>query len=256
MAGMSEQAGTWSDVSVAGHTCAVFEPARPSEHRYAVVYLHGSDVGPLANLAEFTRELDRYGLRVIQPFSGPSWWTGRIWPPFDPAISAEAYVLERVVPYVAERWAAEPPRLALLGMSMGGQAALRIAYQWPNLFPTVAAIAPAVDFHQKYARGIDPVLEELYRDEEDARQDTALLHIHPLNWPRNQLFVCDPTDPWHESADRLRMKLASLGVPFACDLETTAGGHSLRYARQMAEPVVRFLAERLDAERLRLPQSP
>ncbi len=249
---MSVAAGIWSEVELAGHTCAVFEPARPSEHRYTVIYLHGSDVGPLANLAEFTRALDRYGLRVIQPYSGPSWWTDRIWPTFDREISAEAYVLERVVPYVAERWAAEPPRLALLGMSMGGQAALRIAYRRPRLFPTVAAIAPAIDFHQKYARGIDPVLGELYRDEEDARQDTALLWIQPLNWPRNQLFVCDPTDSWHESADRLRMKLASLGVPFECDLETEAGGHSLRYARHMAEPVVRFLAEKLETERLRL----
>jgi S-formylglutathione hydrolase FrmB len=252
MAGMVEPAGTWSEIDLGGHVCSVFEPAVPSEHGYVVVYLHGSDAGKLAALAEFTRQFDRYGLRVIQPITGPSWWSDRIWPQFDQAISAEAYVLERVVPYVAERWAAQPPRLALLGMSMGGQAALRIAYKHPNVFPTVAAISPAVDFHRRIREGVDPVLDQLYRDEEDARQDTALLCIHPLNWPRNQFFCCDPTDPWYESADRLRMKLGSLGIPFQCDLETEAGGHSLDYARRMAEPAVDFLAEKLDAERLRL----
>ena len=69
----------------------------------------------------------------------------------------------------------------------------------------------------------------MYRDAEDARQDSALLHIHPLNWPRNQFFCCDPTDyRWHDSADRLRMKLWSLGVPFECDLDTVAGRTQLR----------------------------
>jgi hypothetical protein len=68
------------------------------------------------------------------------------------------------------------------------------------------------------------MLENLYRDAEEARQDTATLHIHPLNRPRHQFFCCDPADlRWHESADRLRMNLWSLGVPFACDVETTAG---------------------------------
>jgi hypothetical protein len=74
-----------------------------------------------------------------------------------------------------------------------------------------------------------------------------------LNWPRNQFFCCDPTDVrWHESADRLRMKLSSLGVPFECDLETAAGGHTFEYACHMSQRVVGFLAERLERERLRV----
>ena len=167
-----------------------------------------------------------------------------------PTISAEAYVLEHVVPYVAERWNARPPQLALLGVSMGGQGALRMAYKYPNVFPTVAAISPAIDFQKRIDEGVDPGLDFMYRDAEDARQDTAMLHIHPLNWPRNQFFCCDPTDiRWHDSADRLRMKLWSLGVPFECDLETEAGGHSFEYACHMAQRAVGFIAQRLDQER-------
>ena len=140
------------------------------------------------------REFERHGLRVIEPITGLSWWTDRLWPAFDPTITAEAYVLGPVVPYVAERWDARPPQIALLGVSMGGQAALRMAYKYPNIFPTVAAISPAIDFQKRIDEGIDPGLDEMYRDAEDARQDTATLHIHPLNWPRNQFFCCDPTD--------------------------------------------------------------
>jgi S-formylglutathione hydrolase FrmB len=93
----------------------------------------------------------------------------------------------------------------------------------------------------------------MYRDVEDARQDTALLHIHPLNWPRNQFFCCAPSDErWHSSADRLRMKLASLGIPFECDLETDNGGHSYQYFTHMAPRAVSFIAQRLDRERLRV----
>ena len=98
-----------------------------------------------------------------------------------------------------------------------------MAYKYPNVFPTVAAISPAIDYQKRIVEGVDPGLDFMYRDAEDARQDTALLYIHPLNWPRNQFFCCDPGDVrWHESADRLRMKLWSLGVPFECDLQTEA----------------------------------
>jgi pimeloyl-ACP methyl ester carboxylesterase len=250
---MVEAAGNWSQIELAGHVCRTYEPPSPSPHNYAVIYLHCSEVASLRGFPAFWREFDRYGLRVIEPVSGRSWWTDRIWPEFDTTVSAESFVLDHVVPYVADRWNASPPRLALLGISMGGQAALRIAYKHPNVFPTVAAISPAIDFQKRIEEGVDPGLEFMYRDSEDARQDTALLHIHPLNWPRNQFFCCDPADVrWHESAERLRMKLSSLGVPFECDLKTEAGGHSFEYACHMAPRAIGFLAKRLEQERLRI----
>ena len=250
---MSTSTSTWSNVELASHRCRVFEPARPSPHGFVVVYLHCSEAASLRNYPAFVHEFERHGLRVIEPVTGRSWWTDRIWPEFDATISAEGYVLKHVVPYLAERWSAQPPRLALLGISMGGQGALRMAYKFPNVFPTVAAISPAIDYQKRIIEGVDSGLETMYRDAEDARQDSALLHIHPLNWPRNQFFCCDPTDErWHDSADRLRMKLWSLGVPFECDLETIGGGHSFKYASLMAQRAIGFLADRLERERLRI----
>src|SRR5215210_677583 len=118
---MNTQTGVWSKVDVAGHLCRIFKPAEPSPHNYTVIYLHCSEAASLGSYPAFVREFDRYGLRVIEPVSGRSWWTARIWHEFDPAISAESYVLVHVVPYIANRWNAKPTQLALLGVSMGGQ---------------------------------------------------------------------------------------------------------------------------------------
>jgi S-formylglutathione hydrolase FrmB len=135
---------------------------------------------------------------------------------------------------------------------MGGQGALRLAFKHPNIFPIVAAISPAIDYQLRWNEG-DEMLPQMYADPEAIRQDTATLHVHPLNWPRNIWFCCDPTDyRWHESADRLRMKLNAIGIPHEHDLETTGGGHGFAYYEKMAPMAVRFIAERLERERLRI----
>ena len=72
--------------------------------------------------------------------------------------------------------------------------------------------------------------------------------------PRHQWFASDPADYLrHDGADRLRMKLYSLGVPYEADLETTAGDDRLAYIGQLAEPAINFIADRLERERLRMP---
>lgn len=249
---MSIPLGQWSEAEVAGHACHLYQPAAPSPHGYAVLYLQGLQAARLKHQMGIMQKFEQHGLRVIEPEADHSWWVDRISPRFDPEISGERYILDKVLPFLKEHWQCEPPRIALLGVSMGGQGALRLAYRYPNKFPVVAALFPSIDFQKKIDEG-DPVLSGMYRDTEDARQDTATLHIHPLNWPRHQFFCCDPTDErWHESADRLHMKLYSLGVPHECDLETTAGGHSWQYFEHMAPRVIGFLAERLENERLRV----
>jgi S-formylglutathione hydrolase FrmB len=244
--------GQWSEAEVAGHACHLYQPTAPSPQGYAVLYLQGLQAARLKCQTGIMQEFERHGLWVVEPEGDHSWWVDRISPRFDPEISGERYVLNKVLPFLKEHGQCEPPRIALLGASMGGQGALRLSYKYPNIFPVVAAVYPSIDFQKKIDEG-DPVLSAMYRDAEDARQDTATLHIHPLNWPRHQFFCCDPADErWYESADRLHMKLYSLGVPHECDLDTTAGGHSWQYFEHMAPRVIGFLAEALDQERRRV----
>ncbi len=249
---MTQTTGSWSQVQVAGHACEVYEPPRPSPHGYAVIYLHGVHVNRINDKPAFVELFDRHGLRVVCPRTERSWWTDKICEEFDPQITAERYVVEHVRAWMCEQLRIAPPAIALLGTSMGGQGALKMAFKYPQLFPVVAAISPAIDYHLRIDEG-DETLGLMYPDREAARQDTATLHVHPLNWPRNMWFCCDPTDlRWHESADRLRMKLAALGIPHACDLESSGGGHGFEYYNRMAEKALAFIAERLDAERLRV----
>lgn len=249
---MTASRGTWSQAEVAGHAVDVFEPARPNSLGLVVLYLHGVHLNRLLDNDVFSGLFDRHGLRVVAPLAGPSWWTDRVCPQFDPRVTAERHVLDNILPFIGARFGAAPPRIGLLGTSMGGQGALRLAFRHPNTFPVAAAISPAIDFHLKVAEG-DPVLSAMYDDVEAARQDTALLHIHALNWPRHTWFCCDPVDyRWHESADRLRMKLFSLGIPHACDLETSGGGHGFEYYNRMADRAIGFLVDRLEQEQRRV----
>ncbi len=244
--------GTWSEIELSGHACEIYTPVQVHPHGYVVIYLHGVHQNHLHDKPAFLREFDRYGLRVVCPRTARSWWTDRICEEFDARISAECYVVDHVLGWLRDQWQVAPPRIALLGTSMGGQGALRMSFKHPQKFPVVAAIAPAIDYHTRMDEG-DETLPLMYADRESARQDTATLHVHPLNWPRSMYFACDPTDiRWHESADRLRMKLAALGIPFEADMETSGGGHSFEYYGRMAEPALRFIAERLESERLRL----
>jgi S-formylglutathione hydrolase FrmB len=235
-----------------GHECEIYEPARPNAHGFVVLYLHGVHLNRLSDQPAFMREFDRHGLRVVCPRTARSWWADRICEEFDSQITAEQYVTQRVVPWIEEKLGARPPQIALLGTSMGGQGALRMAFKHPRIFPVVAAISPAIDYHLRIDEG-DETLSLMYADREAARQDTATLHVHPLNWPRNVWFCCDPADArWHESADRLRMKMAALGIPFECDLETSGGGHGFEYYNACAPAALEFIAARLESERLRV----
>lgn len=248
---MSET-GAWTLEQIAGHPCDVFEPPRRNEHGYVLLYLHGVHLNRLHDKTKFVEEFIRHGLPVVSPHTKRSWWTDRVCHEFDPLLTAEQHVMKNVLPFLAERFGAAPPKIGLWGTSMGGQGSLRLAYKFPNTFPVVAAISPAIDFYKRYNEG-DETIPQMYDDPEAARQDSAILHIHPLNWPRHQFFCCDPADHrWWESADRLKMKLNSLGVPFVSDLETTGGGHGFEYYERMAPKAIGFLVERLDQERRRV----
>jgi S-formylglutathione hydrolase len=134
---------------------------------------------------------------------------------------------------------------------MGGQGALRLAFKHPRLFPVAAAIAPSLDYHERYGEGSP--LDEMYDSKEQCRQDTALMHIHPSEYPPHLFFCVDPDDDrWYRGNDRLHEKLTALGVPHTADLATRAGGHSWAYFNHMAERAVRFVVLGLEQESRRL----
>ncbi len=231
--------GDWTTIDIGGKTADVYDPAggRP---RFGVLFLHAYDARSLRGQDAFTSLFDQFHMACICPIAPHAWWADRLCPVFDPEITAEQHLLKQVVPAFAERWRLEPGSLALLGISMGGQGALRLALKQPDTFAVTAGIASAIEYHDLYGQGLP--LDDMYDSKEQCRQDTVPMHIHPSRFPPHLFFCCDPDDGnWFRGNDRLHEKLAALGVPHECDLGTRAGGHTWAYFNHMAGRVVPFL---------------
>ena len=176
-------------------------------------------------------------------------------PVFDGSITPERFILEQVRTEIVQRFGVQSPGIALIGEGMGGQGALRISYRHPTVFPVAAAIAPAIDFHLAMRECDDrddgeyyDTLWETYGDVERARQDTAILHVHPLNWPRHQWFTSDPSElHWHDGAARLQSKLRALGIPHTAVLDSRGTS-----APDLAPDMIRFVVDALSQESRRL----
>jgi len=241
--------GIWTEEAIAGKPAAVFTPA--AGPRFGLLFLHGIGQETLAGNDAFTRRLDQHGLACVCPSGKLSWWTDRPCPDFDPMLTAEQYLLRHVIPIFHERWKLPPRSLGVFGISMGGQGALRLAFRHPGVFPAVAALSSAIDYHELYGQG--PPLDDMYDSKEQCRQDTATLHVNPLRYPPHIYFCIDPDDqPWHRGNDRLHEKLSALGIAHTADLNTQAGAHSWEYFNSMAEPAIRFLLDGLEKESRKL----
>ena len=238
----------WTRIDIGGKPAEVFDP--PGGPRFGLIHLHGVGEETYADKSVFTRLLGDLRLACVCPRGRRSWWADRICPEFDLHLTAERYLLDAVVPYFARRWDLRPRQIGLTGMSMGGQGALRLAFKHPDVFPVVAGIAPAIEYHELYGQGSP--LDDMYNSKEQCRQDTAPMHVHPSHQPRHIYFCVDPDDTWHRGNDRLHEKLSALGVVHECDLTAQAEGHSRDNYDAVLGRVLRFIVAGLDNEGRRL----
>jgi S-formylglutathione hydrolase len=244
-------AGNWSRADIAGKPADVYDPPGDARPRFGVLYLHGIGLETLATADVFTRLFAQLRLACVCPHGQRSWWADRVCAEFDPKVTPERYLLDAVLPFFAERWGLRPRAIGLLGISMGGQGALRLAFKHPDTFPAVAAISSAIEYHERYNQGSP--LDDMYNSKEQCRQDTVPMHIHPSRYPPHIFYCIDPTDAeWYRGNDRLHEKLSALGVPHELDLKTRAGGHSWDYFNHMADRSVHFLHAGLEHESRRL----
>jgi S-formylglutathione hydrolase len=243
--------GTWNRVDLAGKPADVYEPTGPARPRFGLLYLHGADEATLRDRPTFSRLFEELRLACVCPTGDLSWWTDRVCPAFDPYVTAERYLLQSVVPYFQERWGLAPRSIGLFGLGMGGQGALRLAFKHPDLFPAVAGVAPAIEYHEYYGAGSP--LDDLYDSKEQCRQDTVPMHVHPAHYPPHVFFAMDPDDSWwFRGSDRLHEKLSALGVPHEIDFTTRTEGDRVSYFDRLGERAVRFLVQALEQESRRL----
>ena len=184
---MTPMNGVWSTVNLAGKPADVYDPPGEGRPRFGVLHLHGVGLKTLRDRPAFTRLFDELQLACVCPHGQRCWWADRACAEFDPVLSPEKHLLQGVLPFFRERWGLAPPAVGLLGVGMGGQGALRLAFKHPDLFPVVAGIAPSIEHHELY--GHDTPLDAMYDSKEQCRQDTAPMHVHPSRFPPH-LFFC------------------------------------------------------------------
>lgn len=231
----------WSSTALDNHRVDIFDPRLDTPVTGVVLFLHGHGRVMLNENLVFSQLFRQHGLAAVCPDGQRAWWLDRTCSEFSSEISPQRWLKDRLLPFIEARFGVQPPGVALLGVSMGGQGALQFSYRNARLFPVVAAISPAVDFFQLYGQGLP--LDEMFTDVEEARQETVVLNLHPLDWPRRQWFCCDPQDhDWFDGCARLGMKLSSSGILHERDLETSAGGHTWDYFNHMAPMALQHIA--------------
>jgi S-formylglutathione hydrolase len=237
----------WASIAIGGKPADVFDP--PGALPFALIYLHSLAEETPATDAGFTELLKQHRLRCVAPRGRRCWWADRVCEEFDASATPERYLLDELVPWAEAAWQLGPRAIALAGVEMGGQGAVRLAFKHPDRFPVATSISGAFDCQEWYGRGTP--LDEMYESRERCRLDTAILHIDAHDWPPHLWFCCSPDDWAYRGNDRLHEKLSAVGVPHTADLDSRAKPGA-RYVEQMAPPMLAFIAGALEKESRRL----
>ena len=96
----------------------------------------------------------------------------------DGAIMVETMIIKELIPFVDEHYRTVPSRQgrAVLGFSMGGFGALKLGFQYPELFGCVVAYMPALVTPESFA---SPGRQAWYRHMFGGKPE-ALQAVHPM----------------------------------------------------------------------------
>jgi S-formylglutathione hydrolase FrmB len=117
----------------------------PDERLPIVYVLHGGGGGfrDWSNYSDVARYAES-GLILVMPEGGSSYYTNAVDPPQD---RYEDYITQDLIADVERRFPAAPGRAnrAIIGLSMGGFGAVKIALRHPDLFAFVGGLCSAID---------------------------------------------------------------------------------------------------------------
>ena len=218
--------GNWVRSTIGGHVVEAWEPAA-GPFTEAILFFHDLDGLSPSQREDWRAIIESSPVPVICPLAGRTWWLSVPTTEF-PEAGPLGWVQSDVISWIETHWGIQPPHFGVIGVGMGGNGALNLSYRAARKFPVVAVISAAIDFH--LYQPLEPVLQEVFESVETARQQTATLHLHPLNWPLSQRIVCDPQDRhWIDGCEKLASKLSSSGIPFDRDFDTTTRGDRNSY---------------------------
>ena len=241
--------GNWIRSTIAGHPVEAWVPAL-GPFAEAMLLFHDLDALAPSEREDWRPLIEASPVPVVCPLTGRSWWLSLPTSAF-PEGGPLGWVQSEVVPWIDRTWHVKPPRIGLIGIGMGGSGALNLSYRSARQYPVVAAISAAVDFHPYQPS--EPALSEVFETVEAARQETATLHLHPLNWPLSQRIACDPADRfWFDGCERVASKLGSSGIPFDRDFQSTTGGDRKLYDSMQLRLAIDYVIKVLPSSALQV----
>jgi putative tributyrin esterase len=115
----------------------------PNGQKLSVVYLlhGGGDYREWSNDSDVATFAEK-GLILVMPEGESSYYTNSVDRPKD---RFEDYIVKDLVADVEARFPADPTRRAIVGISMGGFGAIKLALKYPELYGFVGAMSPAID---------------------------------------------------------------------------------------------------------------
>lgn len=221
----------------------VVVPAGDSgDRRPLLVFLHGRGGTQDSELGDqFFTALADTGHRapvVAFPYGGDhSYWHDRVGGDWG------SYVVDEVIPQVAERFDADPARVALGGISMGGFGALAAALHRPGRFCAVGAHSPAI-----WQSGADTAPGAFDDAEDFARNDlVAAAQAGSPALATVPLWIdAGAEDPFRSGDQALATALEADSAPITTKL-SWPGGHDGDYWNAHWGQYLRFYATALDA---------
>ncbi len=112
--------------------------------KLSVVYLlhgGGGDFREWSNDSDVVRFAEN-GLILVMPEGEPSYYTNSVDRPKD---RFEDYIVKDLIADVESRFPVDASRRAIVGVSMGGFGAIKLALKYPELYSFVGALSPAID---------------------------------------------------------------------------------------------------------------
>jgi putative tributyrin esterase len=160
---------------------------------------------------------------IVLPNGGANYWvnqaTGQRW---------ADYVVNDVVAQVDRdyRTVQTPAARAIGGLSMGGEGALRIAMQHPNVFGIAGAHSPSLrTAFDQFA----PELQAIFGDAQAWRAATPLWLVLDTDSAYDLTIAIDvgEDDPWRPNVELLHQRMVSRGISHR--FEVLPGEHEAEY---------------------------
>lgn len=212
-----------------------------ADERGMLVFLHGrnGDTGSTTDDEEFFEALKSQGDRapvVVFPDGGEgSYWHDR------ESGAWGSYVVDEVIPQMAGKFGADPDRVAIGGISMGGFGALNLAIKNPGRFCAAAGHSPALFLSggESAPRAFDDAEDFAENDVlAAAADDPDALSAQPV------FLDAGRNDPFVPGVTQLAESLESAGTEATVKLDWR-GGHDEKYWNAHWDEYMRFYANAL-----------